>query len=57
MSDCFNWFSVSDVKFRSFKRSSVILDGFLLDDAAGGRVSEPGRFSLRVVVPSDARVE
>ena len=57
MSDCFNWFSVSDVKFRSFKRSSVILDGFLLDDAAGGRVSEPGRFSLGVVVPSDARVE
>ena len=57
MGYCLDGFGVPDVEFGAFKGLSVVLDGFLLDDATGGRVPEPGGFSLGVVVPSDARVK
>jgi hypothetical protein len=57
MGYCLDGFGIPDVEFGAFKGLSVVLDGFLLDDATGGRVPEPGGFSLGVVVPSDARVK
>lgn len=57
MGYCLDGFGVPDVEFGALKGLSVILDGFLLDDAAGGGIPEPGGFSLGIVVPSDAWVE
>ncbi len=57
MGNCSDRFSVSNVEVSVLEWSFVVFDGMLPDNAARGGVSEPGSFSLRIMVPSDGGME
>lgn len=57
MRDGSDRFGVSDIESSVLERCFVVLDWMLPDYTARGGVSEPGCFSLGVMIPSDGRVE